>query len=123
MLWPAPLVVEAVPVQTGPMQVTVDDLGETRSHDRFTLSAPVSGRLERMTLRDGDAVQNQQLLARIAPLPLSERERKELTARVAAAQALQREARFEALKAKVDDLQEILAKPLNEIDVAAAEIC
>ena len=33
----------------------------------------------------------------------------------AAAAALQREAQFEALKAKVDDLQEILAKPLNEI--------
>ena len=33
----------------------------------------------------------------------------------AAAEALQREAQFEALKAKVDDLQEILAKPLNEI--------
>ena len=32
-----------------------------------------------------------------------------------AAQALQREAQFEALKTKVEDLQEILAKPLNEI--------
>ena len=33
----------------------------------------------------------------------------------AAAEALQREAQFEALQTKVDDLQEILAKPLNEI--------
>lgn len=33
----------------------------------------------------------------------------------AAAQALQREAQFEALKTQVEDLQEILAKPLNEI--------
>ena len=33
----------------------------------------------------------------------------------AAAAALQREAQFEALQAKVDDLQEILAKPLSEI--------
>ena len=33
----------------------------------------------------------------------------------AAAEALQREAQFEALKAKVEGLQEILAKPLNEI--------
>lgn len=33
----------------------------------------------------------------------------------AAAEALQREAQFEALKAQVDDLQEILAKPLSEI--------
>ena len=33
----------------------------------------------------------------------------------AAAEALQREAQFEALQTKVDDLQEILAKPLSEI--------
>lgn len=33
----------------------------------------------------------------------------------AAAAALQREAQFEALQTKVDDLQEVLAKPLNEI--------
>ncbi|BEU94970.1 hypothetical protein ACDW_06750 [Acidovorax sp. DW039] len=32
-----------------------------------------------------------------------------------AAEALQREAQFEALKAQVESLQEILAKPLNEI--------
>ena len=33
----------------------------------------------------------------------------------AAAEALQREAQFEALKAQVEGLQEILAKPLNDI--------
>ncbi|UCU99797.1 hypothetical protein [Acidovorax radicis] len=33
----------------------------------------------------------------------------------AAAEALQRQAQFEALKAQVEGLQEILAKPLNEI--------
>ena len=33
----------------------------------------------------------------------------------AAAEALQREAQFEALKAQVNGLQEVLAKPLNEI--------
>ena len=33
----------------------------------------------------------------------------------AAAEALQREAQFEALKAQVEALQEILAKPLNDI--------
>ncbi len=90
--WPAPQMVDVAHVQVGPLQVTVDELGETRSHDRFVLSAPVAGRLERMALHDGDPVQDQQLLARIAPLPLSERERKELTARVAIAQAMQREA-------------------------------
>ena len=105
VLRPAPVWVDGVSVQTGHMQVTVDDLGETRSHDRFTLSAPVSGRLERMTLRDGDAVQDKQLLARIAPLPLSERERKELTARVAAAQAMQLEAQQRVQQSAIDQSQ------------------
>lgn len=104
-LWPAPLLVDGVAVQTGRMEVTVDDLGETRSHDRFVLSAPVAGRLERIALHDGDAVQEKQLLARIAPLPLSERERNELTARVASAQALQREAE-QGVRLSVDELSQ-----------------
>jgi len=103
VLWPSPEVVDGVAVQAAPMQVTVDDLGETRSHDRFVLSAPVAGRLERIALHDGDAVQDKQLLARIAPLPLSERERKELTARVASAQALQREAE-QGVRLSADEL-------------------
>lgn len=105
VLWPAPLAVDGVAVQTGHMQVTVDDLGETRSHDRFLLSAPVSGRLARIALRDGDWVDDQQLLARIAPLPLSERERIELTARVASAQALQREAQ-QRVRQSADELSQ-----------------
>ncbi len=92
VLWPAPLDVDGATVAMGPMQVTVDDQGETRSHDRFVVSAPVAGRLTRIALRDGDAVQEGQLLARIAPLPLTVREREEIGARVAAAEALRREA-------------------------------
>lgn len=92
VLMPAPLDVDGAVVQAGPMQVTVDDQGETRSHDRFVLSAPVAGRLARIELHDGDAVTENQLVARIAPLPLSTRERSEITARVASAEAVQREA-------------------------------
>ncbi|MGA0610770.1 efflux RND transporter periplasmic adaptor subunit [Caldimonas sp. KR1-144] len=92
-LWPDPLEVDAAVVRTGPMQVTVDDLGETRSHDRYVLAAPVAGRLARIELHDGDTVAEHQVVARIAALPLSTRERDEITARVASAQALLREAR------------------------------
>jgi HlyD family secretion protein len=91
VLWPEPLAVDGAAVQTGPMQVTVDDQGETRSRDRFVVSAPVAGRLTRIALRDGDAVTRNQLLAEIAPVPLSLRERDETVARVAAAEAVQRE--------------------------------
>ena len=102
-LMPAPQEVDAVDVQAGPMRVTVDDQGETRSHDRFVLSAPVAGRLARIGLHDGDAVSDRQGVAEIAPLPLSTRERDEIVARVAAAEALQREAEQRVRRAD-DDL-------------------
>lgn len=89
---PAPLRVDIGHVEKGSMQVTVDEQGETRSHDRFVVTAPVAGRLTRIELHDGDAVQENQVVAQIAPLPLSVRERSEQLARVAAAQSQQREA-------------------------------
>jgi HlyD family secretion protein len=89
---PAPLKVDTGLVERGSMQVTVDEQGETRSHDRFVVTAPVSGRMVRIELHDGDAVQQNQVVAKIAPLPLSVRERGEQTARVAAAESRQREA-------------------------------
>ena len=89
---PAPLHVDIGHVETGGMQVTVDEQGETRSHDRFVVTAPVAGRLARIELHDGDPVQENQVVAQIAPLPLSVRERDEQLARVAAAQSRQREA-------------------------------
>lgn len=101
-LLPQPLEVDASEMVTGPMQVTVDDQGETRSHDRFVLAAPVAGRLMRIELHDGDAVVENQLLAQIAPLPLSAREHDEISARVASAEALQREAEQRARHAEED---------------------
>ncbi len=102
VLWPAPLGVDGAIAQPGPMQVTVDDQGETRSHDRFVLSAPVAGRLSRIELHDGDAVSQNQELARIAPLPLSKREAGEIAARVASAEAVQREAEQRVRHAQED---------------------
>lgn len=102
LLLPAPLEVDGAPVETGALQLTVDDLGETRSHDRFVLSAPVAGRLERIALHDGDAVQDNQLVARIAAVPLSTRDRTELMARVASAEATQREVEQRARQSEHD---------------------
>lgn len=88
---PAPLRVDVGHVEKGGMQLTVDEQGETRSHDRFVVTAPVAGRLTRIALHDGDPVQVNQVVALIAPLPLSVRERDEQTARIAAAESRQRE--------------------------------
>jgi HlyD family secretion protein len=105
MFRPEPLRVDAGLVQKGSMQVTIDEQGETRAHDRFVIAAPVAGRLTRIELHDGDAVQVNQVIAQIAPLPLSMRERDEQTARIAAAQSRQREAE-ELVRHGVEDLEQ-----------------
>lgn len=99
---PSPMVVDIATIDWGPMQVSVDEQGETRSHDRFVVSAPVAGRLLRIELHDGDTVREGQLLARLAPVPLSTRERDELSARTASAQATQREAEQRVRRAEAD---------------------
>ena len=100
---PVPVRVDIGKVETGSMQVTVDELGETRSHDRFVITAPVAGRLARIELHDGDAVQQDQVVALIAPVPLSVREREEQTARIAAAESQQRAAQ-ELVRHGLEDL-------------------
>ena len=60
--------VELGTVSRGPLVVTVGDRGETRVHDLFVVSAPVSGELLRVPLKPGDPVRaNATLLARIRP--------------------------------------------------------
>jgi HlyD family secretion protein len=96
-LLPSALVVETGRAGHGALQVTVSEEGETRAIDRFVLSSPVAGRLMRVTRKAGDAVQQSEVVARIEPLPLGQRERQELLARVEVAQAaLQRAIAHEA---------------------------
>lgn len=87
-----PVVVEAGIVVEGPLSITIDEQGETRTHDRFIISTPVAGRLLRNELHDGDDVKEGEAVAFIDPLPLSAREQLELTSRVQAAEALKKEA-------------------------------
>lgn len=87
---PAPVAVDVGHVETGGMQVAIDEQAETRSHDRFVITAPVAGRLSRIALHDGDPVKENEVVALIAPVPLSVRERNEQEARIAAAESQQR---------------------------------
>jgi HlyD family secretion protein len=51
------------------MAETLDEEGETRLHDVFRLSAPVTGHLRRVEVHVGDAVQaNETVLAQIEPI-------------------------------------------------------
>ena len=87
---PKPITVETARVTSGPLRVTVDEEGEARAHDRYVVAAPISGRLTRVELHDGDPVAVSQVVALIYPLPIDQRERAEITARVQAAEALKR---------------------------------
>jgi HlyD family secretion protein len=88
---PQSMEVETATVERGPMQVTIDEEGETRVRDRFVVSAPVTGRLQRIELEPGDpVVRGKTVLARLAPAesPLIDpRTRSELAAAVDAARA------------------------------------
>jgi len=90
---PKPTEVETARVTRGPLQVTIDEDGETRAHDRFTLAAPIAGRLSRIRFHEGDEVGSGTVLATISPLPLDARELGEIRARIDAAEARRREAR------------------------------
>ncbi|HMX10514.1 MAG TPA: efflux transporter periplasmic adaptor subunit, partial [Burkholderiaceae bacterium] len=54
---PRPLEVEVAAVTQGPFETTVDEDGQTRLRERYQVGAPLAGRLARITLREGDAVE------------------------------------------------------------------
>jgi HlyD family secretion protein len=90
-VWPASMDVDVARAEQGPMQVTIDEDGETRVRHRFVVSAPVAGRAQRIELEPGDAVvRGKTILARLLPAEsplLDARSRSELTAGVEAARA------------------------------------
>ncbi len=86
---PRPVEVELATVTQGPFETTVDEDGKTRLADRYVVSAPLAGRLARITLKEGNAVAADAALAvltSVLPAMLDERTRRELQARNAAAQ-------------------------------------
>ena len=98
---PKPVEVEAARVIRGPLQVTIDEDGETRAHDRFTLAAhrrPIS----RTEYHEGDQVGPNTVLATISPLPLDAREIAEIRARIQATEARKREADEQAVRLESD---------------------
>lgn len=87
---PRPLPVEVASVVQGRFEAGIEEDAKTRLRDRYAVSAPLAGRLERIALREGDGVDAGAVVARIRPaLPalLDERSLREQQARVEAAQA------------------------------------
>lgn len=105
---PRPLDVETAQVVEGPFEATVDEDARTRLRDRYVVSAPLAGRLDRIALREGDAVAAGDVVATLTPALsplLDERSLRELRARVEAAQAGVERAAARVEGAKVAVLQ------------------
>lgn len=110
---PRPVEVELAPVTQGRFETTIDEDGKTRLADRYVVSAPLAGRLARITLREGDAVAAGAVVATLTPaLPnmLDERTLREQQARVEAAQANIQRATTRIERAKV-----ALQQAVNEV--------
>jgi HlyD family secretion protein len=89
LLWrlrPSVVEVDTVLVAVGPLRETIDQEGQTRVRDRYVVAAPVTGRLQRVLFRAGDAVERGETVAWLEPAPLDARTRREAVARVASAE-------------------------------------
>jgi HlyD family secretion protein len=98
----SPVEVEVAMAKRGPLQVTVTQQGEVRVQDRFVVTVPVAGRISRVTLKDGDPVARDQVVAMVQPAPLDARQRDEAQARLDSARALVREAQQNVSHAQAD---------------------
>jgi HlyD family secretion protein len=56
-LWPKPLPVETAAAAYGPLAVTVDEEGMTRVKNRYVVSSPVAGQLQRIDWKPGARVE------------------------------------------------------------------
>ena len=89
---PQPVTVELATVTRGHFAQIIEEDGKTRVRERYVVSAPLMGKLQRISLKAGDTVQKSQIVATLlpnAPALLDARSTTELTQRVGAAEAQQ----------------------------------
>ena len=98
--WPSPIAVDLAPATKGPMEVTIDDEGKTRVRHVYIVSAPIAGKVlrishpvgnQRISLHVGDQVTADDTVVAVmqptTPSFIDIRSREELQAAVAAAGA------------------------------------
>jgi HlyD family secretion protein len=112
--WPQPVDVEVGAVTRGRLTVTVDEDGKTRIKERYTVAAPLAGRLLRVELDPGDTVKRgQTLLATLEPNPPDI-----LDVRAVALA----EAKVKAAQAALDRAQPLIERAREELNFAQSEL-
>ncbi|MFT3771463.1 MAG: efflux RND transporter periplasmic adaptor subunit [Minicystis sp.] len=119
---PKPLGAEIAPVTKGPLVVTVDGDGRTRIKDRFVVSAPVAGQIDRIALRPGNPVKLGAPITVVTPIDpplLDARSRAQADAqlRIAKAAEAQAAARVRTAEAATDRTKAELAR-MRELERA-----
>jgi HlyD family secretion protein len=104
--WPQPLPVDVAVIERGSIRVTVDGEGQARVREVYTISAPLTGRITRVALRAGDAVEaNRTLITSLEetdPAFLDARPRAQLKAQQRTADAAIKLANAELAKARAE---------------------
>lgn len=126
--WPEPIAVDIAAVTKGPMEVTVDDEARTRIRHIYTVTAPVTGKVLRISRQNGnqsvsrhvgDQVTADETIVAVmqptAPSFLDVRSLKEIQAAVAAAEAVVKFA-----EAEVRRIQAVLEFSRDELRRAQA---
>jgi HlyD family secretion protein len=101
---PRPVEVDVGEVAPRPLEIVVEEEGEARIRDVFTVSATITGKLQRISLHAGDSVTEGEtvvaLIGPAAPVLLDSRSRAVAEASAAAAQAAMDLARAQLLQAE-----------------------
>jgi len=97
---PTGIPVDHATVDRGLLEVTVEEQGRTRARYRYTVAAPVTGRLLRTEVDEGDVVKTGAELTRISPPPEDSRSAKTLFAQLSAAEARRTEASAQLAEAE-----------------------
>lgn len=94
--WPNPITVDTGKASRNSMELTIEEEGMTRVKDRYIISVPVTGTVQRIGLEVGDHVRSGTIVARVkptAPTLLDERQLAISTARLNSAEAALQQAR------------------------------
>ncbi len=101
--WPQATEVELGAVSRGPFERAVQEDGKTRLRERYVVSTPLTGRVQRIALKQGDTVARDAVLATLWPVMpglLDERARQEQNERIGAMEAAVRRASANVERAK-----------------------